>query len=145
MQEALGSSLADYFQARVWKPMGAEYDAFWYGDTIGVPLGHVGFSATARGMIRFGLMMAKGGVANGKQILPAEWVKAGTTINPEDTHLRPGAVRLNRLELGYGYQTWIISSERRHFMMVGIGFQRVAADPKTEVVITVLSDPRLTI
>jgi CubicO group peptidase (beta-lactamase class C family) len=145
MQAALGSSLAEYFDARIWKPMGAEYDAFWYGDTIGVPLGYAGFSATPRDMTRFGLMMARGGIANGKQILPAEWVKAGTTISSQDAHLRVGAARLNRLELGYGYQTWIISSERRQFMMVGLGFQRVAADPKTEVVITVFSDPRLTI
>ena len=145
MQAALGSSLAEYFDARIWKPMGAEYDAFWYGDTTGVPLGYAGFSATPRDMTRFGLMMARGGIANGKQILPAEWVKAGTTISSQDAHLRVGAARLNRLELGYGYQTWIISSERRQFMMVGLGFQRVAADPKTEVVITVFSDPRLTI
>jgi CubicO group peptidase (beta-lactamase class C family) len=96
-------------------------------------------------MSRFGLMMARGGVANGKQILPAEWVKAGTSIRAEDAHLRPGAVTLNGLQLGYGYQTWILSSERGQFMMVGYGFQRVAADPKTEVAITVFSNAAVTI
>lgn len=145
MQAALGSSLADYFEARVWKPMGAEYNALWNHDTTGVPTGHIGFLATAREITRFGLMMARGGIANGKQILPAEWIKAGTTIRTEDAHLRPGAVTLNRLQLGYGYQTWILSSDRRQFMMVGYGFQRVAADPKTEVLITVFSNAGVTI
>jgi hypothetical protein len=57
----------------------------------------------------------------------------------------PERVTLNRLPIGYGYQTWILSSERWQFMMVGYGFQRVAGDPKTGVVITVLSDPAVTI
>ena len=145
MQDALGYSLRDYFETRIWKPMGAQYDAFWTHDTTGVPTGHVGLIATARDMSRFGLMMARGGVANGKQILPAEWVKAGTSISPEDAHLRPGMVTLNGLRVGYGYQTWILSSDRGQFMMVGLGFQRVAADPQTQVVITVFSNPEVTI
>jgi CubicO group peptidase (beta-lactamase class C family) len=145
MQKALGSSLAKYFEARIWKPMGAEYNALWLHDTTGVPTGHVGFVATARDMARFGLMVARGGTANGQQVLPAEWVKAATTITPEDLHLTPERVTLNRLPIGYGYQTWILSSERRQFMMVGYGFQRVAGDPKTGVVIAALSDPAVTI
>jgi CubicO group peptidase (beta-lactamase class C family) len=145
MQEALGSSLRDYFEARVWKPMGAEYNAIWRHDTTGVLSGHAGFSATARDISRFGLMMARSGLANGKQILPADWVKVGTSIRAEEAHLRPGAVTLNGLELGYGYQTWILSSERRRFMMAGYGFQRVAADPQTEVVVTVFSNVAVTI
>lgn len=145
IQDALGSSLREYFETRIWKPMGAQYNAFWTHDTTGVPTGHFGLLATARDMSRFGLMMARGGVANGKQILPADWVKAGTSIRPEDAHLRPGMVTLNGLQVGYGYQTWILSSDRGQFMMVGYGFQRVAADPQTEVVITVFSNPAVTI
>jgi CubicO group peptidase (beta-lactamase class C family) len=95
-------------------------------------------------MSRFGLMMARGGVANGKHIVPAEWLRAGTSVAAEDRHLRPGAITLNRLQLGYGYQTWILSSERRQFMLAGYGFQRVAADPETEVVITVFSNTAVT-
>jgi CubicO group peptidase (beta-lactamase class C family) len=145
MQEALGSSLVEYFESRVWKPMGAQHGAVWLRDTTGVPMGSAGFLASARDMSRFGLMMARGGVANGSQILPAQWVNAGTTIAPQDEHLRPGAVTLHKLQLGYGYQTWILSSERRQFMMVGYGLQRIAADPKTEVVITVFSRASVTI
>jgi CubicO group peptidase (beta-lactamase class C family) len=54
-------------------------------------------------------------------------------------------VTLNGLRVGYGYQTWILSSDRGQFMMVGLGFQRVATDPQTQVVITVFSNPEVTI
>jgi len=96
-------------------------------------------------MSRFGLMVARGGIAGGERILPADWVKAATSVGADDPHLLPGGVTLNGLDVGYGYQTWILSSERRQFMMVGLGFQRVAADPQTEVVVTVFSNPAVTI
>jgi len=145
MQEALGSPLRDYFESRVWRPMGAQHDAFWTHDTTGVPTGHVGLLATARDMSRFGLMVARGGIAGGKRILPAEWVKTATSVAADDPHLRPGAVTLNGMDVGYGYQTWVLPGNRGQFMMVGLGFQRVAADPQTEVVVTVFSNPAVTI
>lgn len=56
---------------------------------------------SARDMARLGLVMLRGGDWNGKQVVPAAWVKESTT-----TRVAPDAVGRGG-ELGYGYLWWI--------------------------------------
>jgi CubicO group peptidase (beta-lactamase class C family) len=59
---------------------------------------------SARDMARLGLLMARGGSWNGRQLIPADWVK-------ESTKVRVTAAATGRgSELGYAYLWWIPES-----------------------------------
>ena len=131
--------LAEYLSEKIWQPMGAEADATWLMDAGGQELGYMGINATLRDWGRLGLLLANDGNLNGRQIIPAEWVKAATKVHAP--HLAPGtATRFN----GYGYQTWLIDNEGR-FALFGVRGQAVFVDPKTKTVVvhtSVFASPR---
>ena len=129
LRAAVGRPLAEYLSEKIWQPMGAEADATWNVDAGGNELGYMGINATLRDWGRLGLLLANGGAMDGKQIIPAEWLKAAT--RPDAPHLRVGyATRHN----GYGYQTWIVD-EKGRFALFGVRGQAVFVDPHTKVVI----------
>jgi CubicO group peptidase (beta-lactamase class C family) len=130
LRAAVGVPLADYLSAKVWKPMGAEADASWLIDAAGFEVGFVGLNATLRDYGRLGLLLANEGVAAGRQIVPAAWVRAMTSADA--AHLRYGAA----LPVGgYGYQTWLIDPREPYFALLGIRGQAIFVDPVTKVVV----------
>lgn len=58
------------------------------------------FRMTARDMARFGLLFARGGQWQGKQIIPAAWVAESTTT------YSPATGEDGKLRCGYGYLWW---------------------------------------
>jgi CubicO group peptidase (beta-lactamase class C family) len=139
LRAATGYPLAEYLSYKIWRPMGAESDASWLVDNGGYELGYMGINATVRDWGRLGLLLANGGNLNGKQIIPAEWVKAATMVHAP--HLAVGtATKFN----GYGYQTWLVDNEGK-FALLGVRGQAVFVDPKTKVVVVITavhSSPR---
>ena len=69
--------------------MGAEANATWLLDKAGYETGYCCINATLRDYARFGMLLANYGALDGKQIIPADWVKAATTA--QAPHLRVGA------------------------------------------------------
>ena len=139
LRAATGYPLAEYLSYKIWRPMGAESDASWLVDAGGFELGFMGINATVRDWGRLGLLLANYGNLNGKQIIPAEWVKAATAVN--SPHLAVGtATKFN----GYGYQTWLVDNDGK-FALLGVRGQAVFVDPKTKVVVVITavhSSPR---
>ena len=88
LQRAVGLPLAQYAQSRLWQPMGAEFDASWSLDSAahGQARAFCCLNATARDFARFGLVFLNGGLSNGRQIVPADWVRDSTAVQQ-----RPGA------------------------------------------------------
>ena len=130
LRNAIGRPLADYLSEKIWQPMGAEGDATWLIDGGGHELGYTGINATLRDWARLGVLLANGGASDGKQIVPAAWVKAMTTA--EAPHLLRGtASKFN----GYGYQTWLIGNTESAFALFGIRGQSIFIDPITKLVI----------
>lgn len=130
LRATVGMPLADYLSQKIWQPMGAEADATWFVDAGGYETGYMGINATLRDWGRLGMLLANDGALNGRQIIPAGWVKAMTT--PEAAHLVVGvATRFN----GYGYQTWLIDSSKRYFALLGVRGQAVFVDPETKTVV----------
>jgi CubicO group peptidase (beta-lactamase class C family) len=130
LRAAVGKSLAEYLSEKIWQPMGAEADATWLVDKGGCEMGYLGLQATLRDWGRLGMLLANGGELDGRQIVPAAWVKAATT--PESAHLRPGtATRFN----GYGYQTWVVPGVRTTFALFGVRGQAVFVDPAAKLVL----------
>lgn len=130
LRAAVGRPLAEYLSEKIWRPMGAEADATWMVDAGGYELGYIGINATLRDWGRFGLLLAEDGARDGRQIIPAEWVRAATT--PSAPYLQVGAAtKFN----GYGYQTWIINGKQRMFAALGVRGQGIMVDPATKVVV----------
>jgi CubicO group peptidase (beta-lactamase class C family) len=130
LRAATGKTLADYASEKIWQPMGAEADASWLIDKGGYEVAFAFFNATLRDYARLGMLLANDGVLDGKQIIPAGWVKAATT--PPAPQFRPGQAHSY---FGYGYQTWIFPGEMRRFQLRGLRGQAVCVDPQTKVVV----------
>jgi CubicO group peptidase (beta-lactamase class C family) len=137
---ATGRNLSEYLSEKIWIPMGAEADATWLIDGGGHELGYMGLNATLRDWGRLGILLANYGELDGKQIIPAEWVKEATRVHAP--HLEVGvASRFN----GYGYQTWLLRKDQPYFALFGVRGQGVFIDPVSKLVIVhtaVFSGPR---
>ena len=140
LESATGMPLSEYLETRLWEPMGAEADAFWNMDATGRDLAFCCLNATLRDYARFGRLYLEGGVRDGKQIAPADWVSA--SVNPTAPHLQPGDNPASFWTFGYGYHWWIPENPQGDFLAIGIWGQYIYVDPVREVVIVKTSaDP----
>lgn len=137
LERATGEKLETYTASHLWGPLGAEAGAFWMADGppgVGRALNGMGYNAVLRDFARLGQMMLDGGKANGKQVIPAGWVKQMTTMIPFP------AVYGRKAEFeGYGYQTWQVDKEPGAYSAVGLAGQFIYVHPTTRTVIVKLS------
>ena len=127
---ALKKPLAEYLSEKIWRPMGAEAHATWLLDKAGMETGYCCLNAVLRDYARFGMLLANYGAIDGRQIIPAEWVKAATT--PIADHLKVGTATPNN---GYGYQTWITHRNEPRFAALGVHGQAIYVDPVRKLVV----------
>jgi CubicO group peptidase (beta-lactamase class C family) len=74
-ERAAGKRLPELVSEHLWQPLGAEESAYYTVDESGYVLADGGFNATLRDYARFGEMLTRDGLFNGRQIVPAEWVQ----------------------------------------------------------------------
>jgi CubicO group peptidase (beta-lactamase class C family) len=130
IKKLTGMRVADYFSENVWKPIGAEYDAYWNVDRVGgQEKTFCCFNAAARDYARVGQMLLNpiGAKINDKEVISPAWMKRLT--NPATT--------LDR-DWGYGAQVW--HPYPGTTMLLGLHGQYVYTDPNYQVVIVKLSD-----
>lgn len=78
IEGATGAHAADVLGERLWRPMGAEFDANVGVDSVGSGMFDGGVSATLRDLARFGALFVNGGAnLDGAPVL-AEWIVADT-------------------------------------------------------------------
>ena len=124
VQEVTGNKLANEFSDRVWKLVGADYDATWNVDKVG---GHEKafccFNATARDYARVGvaLMDDRSGVAS-----PAWMARLSTPVVT--------------LDYGWGYSAQMWHPFPGINLMMGLHGQYIYQDKTNNTVIVKLSD-----
>lgn len=133
LREATGRNISSYLEEKIWKPVGMESDAYWLVDGDGMELAFGGLNVVLRDYARFGLLYLRGGALMGRQIVPADWVKA--SVSPSEPHLLPGKRPTSDWVLGYGYQWWIPEEPDGDFLAIGIYNQFIYVYPKYNVVI----------
>ncbi len=108
LAEATGQSVLDYPREAVWAARidtepadtGVEYSYdtskdytaagfAWPTDREGINLGCCMVKLTADDMVKIGELYRNGGAWQGKQIVPEDWVKASTTIDPAEPNPIP--------------------------------------------------------
>lgn len=137
LTKATGRSVTDYMREKLWEPLGMESSGQWLLDDQGMEMVFGGLNATARDYAKIGELYRRGGVWEGKQIIPEAWVKASVT--PDAPHLTPEAKANEPFPLGYGYQWWIPAGHEREFSAIGIYNQFVYVTPTHNVTIVKLS------
>jgi hypothetical protein len=113
--------------------MGAEEDAYYTVDRLGIESAGGGLNTTLRDLIRFGEIMRARGHFNGRQIVPERVVDdiargADPAMFPRDTYPSlPG--------WSYRNQWWVSHDAHGVYMARGIHGQSIYVDPTAEVVI----------
>jgi CubicO group peptidase (beta-lactamase class C family) len=74
IERATGQRYADLMSELIWKPMGAERDAYITVDRLGAPRCAGGVCATVRDLARLGQLMLEDGSRGSTQIVPSDWI-----------------------------------------------------------------------
>ena len=128
-----GQSLSGLLSTRIWQPMGAEEDAHYTVDRLGIESGGGGLNTTTRDLARFGEVMRNRGQFNGRQIVPAAVVDDIARGADPKKFAPAGYATLP----GWSYrnQWWVSHDPHGVYMARGIHGQSIYIDPKAEVVI----------
>ncbi len=101
VQKLTGQTLVEYLTPRLFAPLGIE-GAWWESHPIsGVNFGGWGLNVKTEEIARFGQLYLQNGVWEGKQLLPADWVREATS-----KQVANDANEAIDWKQGYGYQFW---------------------------------------
>ena len=137
LANAVGRPISEYMAEMLWHPMGGENQAYWLTDSDHMEMAFAGLNATARDYAKLGEIYRLGGLFNGRQIVPVQWVQA--SITPDAPHLIAGDNPASDWPLGYGYQWWIPQGDQGEFMAIGVYNQFIYVAPESNTVIVKLS------
>jgi CubicO group peptidase (beta-lactamase class C family) len=149
--DATGQPTLRYAQAKLFGPLGIPSDhpftpvfalrnaaAYqragfaWPTDPQGYQLGYGLLKLTARDLAKFGYLYLRGGAWEGRQVVPAAYVRVAT-----QPHVATG----DRHATGYGYQWWTMSEQgHRAFAALGLGGQLVEVIPDLDLVVVMTSE-----
>ena len=139
LERAAGAPYAELLTELLWSPMGAECNADITVDRLGLARAGGGLSATMRDLGRVGELVRTGGVADGRRVVPREWIDdilvggdpaawAGTEF---DYMLPPGGA--------YRSQWYLADPDGVRYMAAGIHGQWVWGDRRHGVVVVKLA------
>lgn len=130
-----GKAVTELASERLWRPLGAEQDAYQTVDGKGVPFAGGGVTAGLRDLGRLGLLMLNGGEFNGKRLFPAsvvEKIRAGG--DPSKFSGFPTIPNGS-----YTSQWWVFHNEHGAYAARGVHGQTIYVDPKAEMVLVRLA------
>lgn len=123
--KATGKAADDYAKEHLFEPLGIEY--FWKRTPKGLADTEGGLYLTPRDLAKFGYLYLKGGMWDGKQIVPADWTKQSTRWLVDAQAGR-----------GYGYKWWVLSRKgpgtHDAYAALGYGGQRLIVVPALDLI-----------
>jgi CubicO group peptidase (beta-lactamase class C family) len=136
LQKVSGLTLPELVSRELWAPMGADEDAYFTVDRSGYGLADGGFNATLRDYARFGQLIANGGTAHGRQIVPWKFIED----LPNGNHALFGSdYRIVLPKGAYHNQFWIEEAGRPVVMCRGVFGQLIYIDREADFVAVKLS------
>jgi CubicO group peptidase (beta-lactamase class C family) len=105
LERATGMPVATYLETRLWRPLGMEADGSWSLDSqaSGFEKMESGLNGRPVDFAKFGLLFARGGRWQGRQLLPRAWVEAPTVVETRVAEAPAG---------GYQYFWWVQDDRR---------------------------------
>lgn len=124
---AAGAHPADVMSERLWRPMGAEFDASVGVDGVGAGMFDGGVSAALRDLARFGhLFVNRGAALDGTAVLPEWWVDDTFAGGPDSRAAFAAAVEPTLMPGGmYRNGFWFPSTSGEVMLALGIHGQMV--------------------
>ncbi|MGE0019752.1 MAG: serine hydrolase domain-containing protein [Draconibacterium sp.] len=104
VQQVTGETVFDYLLPRIFKPLGIR-GIDWDLNPQGITMGMIGLRLRTEDLAKFGQLLLNGGVWNGKQLIPKEWVKEATAFHIKNSGPE-GENSKSDWEQGYAYQMW---------------------------------------
>jgi CubicO group peptidase (beta-lactamase class C family) len=135
LEKASGKSLAHLISEYIWKPMGAEFDAYITVDESGFVLADHGMNSTLRDLSRIGLLVLNEGKAFDQQIIPAEFIK---DMHDHEDPNWPYDVS-DGTSPYYRSFWWGKGNEERDLNGYGIHGQLLRVAPKAKMVVAIYS------
>lgn len=106
VQKVTGQKTVDYLKPRLFDPLGIQ-GMDWETDTKGINTGGWGLRLKTEDMAKFAELFLQQGKWNGRQILPAWWVKEASTVKIMQDPNAPQSKKDSSDWLqGYCYQMW---------------------------------------
>lgn len=133
LSKVTGKSAHAYAREKLFGPLAID-DVLWRADPQGVSGGGAGLYLQPRDMAKIGYLWLRGGVWEGKQILPASWIEGVRAANVE---IPESWAR----DLRYGRQFWMMPG-RDVWMAVGTHRQLIVVMPKLDIVAVVTGSSR---
>lgn len=138
LEKATHQKLSTYASEKLWKPLGANEDAWWSLDkTNGVEKAYCCFNSNARDFARLGQLVLFNGNWYGRQLVSESWLKhsLAPSVHLTDSDGKPADY--------YGWQWWLMNYQGRQvWYMRGINGQYVIIIPETRTVIVRLGHKR---
>lgn len=137
LTKATGMSTLEFAKKYLFGPLGIAIGD-WEKDPQGYYIGGMRMYFTARNMARLGYLYLNNGFLDGRQIVPADWVRTTTAYYSGGTGTW-GALT----NWGYGYLWWMgyIGSHLTYFAL-GYGGQFVLVFPEWDMIVVTTSDWR---
>ena len=118
-------TVSEYFQEKLWQPLGMEYDATWSLDKKknGMEKTFCCINACARDFAKIGRLYLNKGKWNGKQIVSENWVKESTKIDTTGNNV------------GFYHYLWWLPSKNGDFMASGHLGEYIYVNPFKNLII----------
>ncbi|MEM7104324.1 MAG: serine hydrolase [Bacteroidota bacterium] len=129
LQRSLNEPFINYFERKLWHPLGMESDAFWSTDKNGVEKTFCCLNATSRDYAKFGRLYIKNGIWEGKTIIPKSWI---TKSISRDTTDGSG--------IGYNFSWYIGSKTYDDFWFNGMNANYVYLSRKFNTIVVFIND-----
>jgi CubicO group peptidase (beta-lactamase class C family) len=131
-----GQTVLDYLKSRLFEPLGIE-NPRWDSSPEGNSLGGYGLYLRTEDIAKFGQLYLQKGKWNGRQLIPAKWIKQATqkqVSNEKESHANIGP----DWKEGYGFQFWCC---RYHaYRADGAGGQFIVVMPDQDMVVAITAD-----
>jgi CubicO group peptidase (beta-lactamase class C family) len=133
-ERACDQPYADITSQYLWAPLGAEHDAYITVDARNAMRAAGGICVTPRDLARFGEMIRRRGIADGRQVVPGGW------IDDIDTRGDPEAWAASELadlfpQASYRSQWYRVDRAKGVLCAFGIHGQWIYIHPEAELVI----------
>ena len=125
-------SVSEYFEQKIWQPLGARWPAGWTVDMHDMERIESGFHARARDLARFGMLYLNHGRVDDRQVLPENWI-----IDSTDTASHIELEQYDGRHWGYRAGWWIVPRPegRSDYVAIGHFGQFIYVSPQFATVI----------
>ena len=105
VERVSGRGLPELLDHRLFHPMGIEH-AQWDRVASGAAFGFHGLHLRTEAVAAFGQLLLDEGAWQGRQLVPAHWVRRATSAHAPTLHAPDGPLDVDSSS-GYGYQFWM--------------------------------------